>query len=79
MEPELEPQIAVLQDPEKGVSSALYVQGGVPIESCDGTVYEVRNRVTLCRCGHSSDMPFCDASHIYEDFQEGGEKDDEEA
>lgn len=79
MEPELEPQIAVLQDPEKGVSSALYVQGGVPIESYDGTVYEVRNRVTLCRCGHSSDMPFCDASHIYEDFQEGGEKDDEEA
>jgi CDGSH-type Zn-finger protein len=29
----------------------------------DGFVYEVRNRVTLCRCGGSKIMPFCDGTH----------------
>ena len=29
----------------------------------DGTTYEVRNRVTLCRCGASQNKPFCDATH----------------
>jgi CDGSH-type Zn-finger protein len=41
----------------------LWVRGGVPVESADGFVYEVRNRVTLCRCGRSSHKPFCDGSH----------------
>ena len=34
------------------------------IESAGGTEYEVRNRVTLCRCGRSRNKPFCDGSHI---------------
>lgn len=39
------------------------VRGGVRIVSEDGTVWEVRNRVTLCRCGASSNKPFCDGTH----------------
>ncbi len=68
-EPELEPCITVLEDPQKGVSAAVYVQGGVPLISADGKQYEVRNRYTLCRCGHSMDKPFCDARHVHEGFE----------
>lgn len=42
----------------------LCVKGGVPIESADASTYEIRNRVTLCRCGKSKNKPFCDASHL---------------
>ncbi len=64
IEPELDPAIAIIQDPEKGVSSGLYVQGGILIEAADGFEYEVRNRTMLCRCGKSHNKPFCDATHV---------------
>lgn len=70
IEPEYSPSIDVLQDPEKGVSGPLFVKGNIPIESADGTTYEIRNRLTLCRCGHSSNMPFCDASHTQYGFSD---------
>jgi len=57
LEPEFRPSIAVLTD------GPLWVRGGIPIEAPDGFVYEIRNRVTLCRCGSSRNMPFCDGSH----------------
>jgi CDGSH-type Zn-finger protein len=60
-----EPSIVLLYDEAAGVEGPLWVRGGIPIESADGTQYEVRNRVTLCRCGRSKNMPFCDASHMY--------------
>lgn len=64
LEPELKPGISVLQDPEEGVSAGIYVRGGIPLESADGTLYELRNRYALCRCGHSKNKPFCDARHV---------------
>lgn len=48
----------------------LWVRGGVPIVSEDGTAYEVRNRVTLCRCGWSSNKPFCDGTHRRAGFED---------
>lgn len=62
-----EPSIAILYDEAAGVEGPIWVRGGIPIESADGTEYEVRNRVTLCRCGRSGNMPFCDASHFYDE------------
>ena len=63
-EPEYDPAIEILQDPEEEVSAGIFVKGGIPIESSDGTTYEIRNRVVLCRCGESKNKPFCDAAHI---------------
>jgi CDGSH-type Zn-finger protein len=63
LEPHLEPGIAVTED-QDGIPGALWVRGGVEIESTDGYVYEKRNRVTLCRCGKSENHPICDGSHL---------------
>jgi len=64
LEPDYEPAIEILQDPEKGASGPIFVKGNIPIEAVDGSTYEIRNRVTLCRCGKSRIKPFCDAAHI---------------
>lgn len=72
IEPFYEPSIVIIQDPEKDVSGPIWVRGGIPIESSDGTVYELRNRVTLCRCGESKNKPFCEASHITAKFSDKG-------
>lgn len=64
IEPEHEPGIVILQDPGKGVSGGIFVKGYIPIESSDGIIYQVRNRIVLCRCGKSSNKPFCDAAHV---------------
>lgn len=58
------PSIVLVEDPQEGVSGPIWVRGGVQIEAVDGTIYEIRNRVTLCRCGRSVNKPFCDSSHI---------------
>ena len=73
IEPRLKPAAALVEDPDKGVSGPIWVTGGVPVVSSDGTVYEIRNRVTLCRCGHSKNTPFCDGSHIPARFNDGDE------
>jgi CDGSH-type Zn-finger protein len=57
IEPDLPTQVAVVNE------GPLYVTGGVAVVGPDGTQYEVRNRVALCRCGHSRTKPFCDGTH----------------
>lgn len=79
LEPDYEPALEILQDPQKKVSGPLFVKGKIPIESSDGYIYEVRNRAALCRCGWSTNKPFCDAMHVsfkYQDKKdsESGEK-----
>jgi len=64
LEPGLSPSIAFVQDPQEKVSGPIWVRGGIPVESADGREYQVRNRVTLCRCGQSKNKPFCDGTHI---------------
>lgn len=63
LEPKLEKEVIALEDPAIGCSGPLWIKGGVEVQSVDGKIYEVRNRVTLCRCGRSSNKPFCDGSH----------------
>lgn len=71
IEHKLPPSIGVVEDPALGCSGPLWVRGGVQIESHDGKPYEVRNRVTLCRCGASNNMPFCNGSHASIRFRDG--------
>lgn len=66
IEKKLEPCISATVDLPAGVLGPLWVKGGIKIESADGKAYEKRNRVTLCRCGKSKNMPFCDSSHMEE-------------
>ena len=57
VEPTLEPGVAISND------GPIWARGGVPVIGPDGERYEVRNRQTLCRCGHSGNKPFCDGTH----------------
>ena len=63
LEPKFIPSIGLEIDPVKKVLGPIWVRGGIPIEAADGTLYEIRNRVTLCRCGKSANKPFCDGKH----------------
>jgi CDGSH-type Zn-finger protein len=70
VEPHFEPSIGLVQDTAKGVSGPLWVRGGVEVFSADGSAYEIRNRVALCRCGASGNKPFCDGSHASSGFND---------
>jgi len=63
-EQEMEPTAAVVRD------GPYWVRGGVEIVDEDGEVWEVRNRVALCRCGESDNKPFCDGSHKVVGFRD---------
>lgn len=69
IEPELEPSIGLIEDPVEGCAGPIWVRGGIAVVSADGEQYEVRNRMTLCRCGASSNKPFCDGTHASIKFQ----------
>jgi CDGSH-type Zn-finger protein len=71
LEPTLPPSLGLVQDTAQGTSGPIWVRGGVPVVGSDGHAYEVRNRVTLCRCGASSNKPFCDGSHASIKFRDG--------
>ncbi len=71
IEPKLPQSIGLVEDPKTGSSGPLWVRGGVPVFSSDGHAWEVRNRVTLCRCGHSGNKPFCDGTHASMKFKDG--------
>ena len=70
-EPKLDPSIGIIEDPQIKVSGPIWVKGGIRIESADGKSYEIRNRVTLCRCGKSSNKPFCDGTHASFHWNDG--------
>ena len=70
VEPHLEPSIVLIEEPHKACSGPIWVRGGILIIGADGTPYEVRNRVTLCRCGASENKPFCDGRHLSGGFKE---------
>jgi CDGSH-type Zn-finger protein len=65
IEVDLPQQIAATTEitSEGAIEGPLWVTGGIQIIRSDGQPFEVRNRVTLCNCGHSQLKPLCDGSH----------------
>lgn len=55
--------IYAIEDPKLGVHGPLMLAGSVQLTSAHKTTYEVRASQALCRCGRSSNKPFCDGSH----------------
>ncbi len=66
----VEPSASLVEDRSENVSGPVWVKGNIPIESADGRTYQVRCRVTLCRCGSSENKPFCDGTHMDVGFKE---------
>jgi CDGSH-type Zn-finger protein len=47
----------------------LAVQGDFEILKADGTKVEHKETAHLCRCGQSSNKPFCDGQHKKAEFE----------
>jgi CDGSH-type Zn-finger protein len=45
------------------------VTGEVELIDADGNKYPVEKRMALCRCGASTEKPFCDGTHSKIGFQ----------
>ena len=70
LEPKYEASIGLIEDPANQCSGPVWLRGGVQVIGSDGFHYEVRNRVTLCRCGASQNKPFCDGTHASIKFKD---------
>ena len=70
-EPKFKPELGLIEDPAIRSAGPLWVRGGIRIKREDGSQYEIRNRVTLCRCGQSANKPFCDGTHASMRFDDG--------
>ena len=49
----------------------LRLEGEIEIYDATGGKYDLsaRTKISLCRCGHSSNKPFCDGTHNKAEFQ----------
>jgi CDGSH-type Zn-finger protein len=65
IEPDLPQEVALTTEitSQGPIEGPYWITGGIPVERSDGKQLEVRNRVTLCNCGHSSNKPLCDGTH----------------
>ncbi len=50
----------------------LLCTGQIEIYNSDGDLLQKTDDAVLCRCGHSSDKPFCDGSHKNTGFKHDG-------
>lgn len=50
----------------------LRIEGDFEVVDREGQPYGLGGRamITLCRCGHSANKPFCDGSHAREAFRD---------
>ncbi|GEN45087.1 CDGSH iron-sulfur domain-containing protein [Alkalibacillus haloalkaliphilus] len=51
-------------------NGSILVKGDVTLLDAEGNEYETKPAFSLCRCGASSNKPFCDGSHKQIEFQD---------
>lgn len=53
-------------------NGSIRIEGDFEIQDQEGNIYGLGGRtlVSLCRCGHSKNKPFCDGSHKAMEWQE---------
>lgn len=66
-----EPSLGLIEDNTIGASGGLWIRGGIPLRREDGSTYEIRNRVVVCRCGQSANKPYCDGTHAAIKWRDG--------
>lgn len=52
-------------------NGSIKVEGDFELFDRDGNKFDLAGRtaISLCRCGHTKDIPFCDHSHREANFQ----------
>lgn len=52
-------------------NGSIRIEGDFELFDIDGNKFDLsgRARISLCRCGHSKDKPFCDSTHKAIGFQ----------
>lgn len=70
METNLEPENNLETKVEVKPNGPLIVLGNLSIKDVEGNVTSKSNMTAFCRCGASSNKPFCDGSHRKIDFKE---------
>lgn len=55
---------------EVSPSGPLLIYGNLIIKHKDGTEEKKHKVTALCRCGTSSNKPYCDGSHVKSDFKD---------
>lgn len=50
----------------------LRVEGAIKLVDSEGTEWNLEGKpaISLCRCGHSANKPFCDGAHKEAGFQD---------
>ena len=78
-----EPEVEIHVRP----NGSLKVYGPVRVLDVDGNAYDLEprtkaddrgERIKLCRCGRSGEMPFCDGSHVEAGFASEPRVDEEQ-
>ena len=64
-EPDFRPEIRVQEN------GPYVLRGRIPVRRSDGQPLEVRNRMSICRCGGSGNKPLCDGTHNENGFTDG--------
>jgi len=54
------------------VNGPLRLEGDFTLVDAEGALYGLggRTMISLCRCGHSANKPFCDGAHAREGFRD---------
>lgn len=63
--------VNILNETQVTQFGPLKIKGNITLIHEDGTT-ELANQLSLCRCGHSKNKPFCDDAHIDAEFKDPG-------